>query len=53
MPYFHIGVSADNSDNLLIKYLQGNIANVFMYNKALSATEITQNYNALKTRYGL
>ena len=53
MPYFHIGVSTDNSEPPSIKYLQGNIANVFMYNKALSATEITQNYNALKTRYGL
>jgi hypothetical protein len=24
-----------------------------IYNRALSATEITQNYNALKSRFGL
>ena len=31
----------------------GNIANVSFYNRALSAAEITQNFNALKHRYGL
>ena len=31
----------------------GNIANVSIYNRALSATEIRQNYNATKTRFGL
>jgi hypothetical protein len=30
-----------------------NINNVSLYNRALSATEILQNYNATKTRYGL
>lgn len=30
-----------------------NIASFKVYNRALSATEITQNYNALKGRYGL
>ena len=29
----------------------GNIANVSFYNRALSASEITQNYNALKNRF--
>ena len=29
------------------------IGNFMMYNRALSASEITQNYNALKSRYGL
>jgi len=29
----------------------GNIANVSFYNRALSSTEITQNYNALKNRF--
>jgi hypothetical protein len=29
----------------------GNIAQVSVYNRALSATEIAQNYNALKSRY--
>jgi len=31
----------------------GNISQVLMYNRAISAAEITQNYNALKDRYGL
>ena len=33
--------------------LRGNIANVQIYNRALSTIEITQNYNATKTRFGL
>lgn len=31
----------------------GNLSNVVMYNKALSATEVLQNYNATKGRYRL
>ena len=34
-------------------YTDCNISQVSMYNKALSATEILQNYNATKRRYGL
>jgi hypothetical protein len=33
--------------------LNGNIANAQVYNRALSATEIAQNYNALKSRFNL
>jgi len=33
--------------------LDGNIYNVLMYNRALSATEVLQNYNAQKGRFGL
>lgn len=33
--------------------LRGNIANVQIYNRALSATEILQNYNAQKSRFNL
>jgi hypothetical protein len=32
-------------------FITGNISQVSIYNRALSATEITQNYNALKSRY--
>ena len=35
------------------EYWNGNIAQVSIYNRALTATEIAQNYNALKGRYGL
>ena len=34
-------------------YLTGKIPFARLYNKALSSTEILQNYNALKGRYGL
>ena len=33
--------------------LRGNIANVQIYNRALSTIEITQNFDATKARYGL
>ena len=31
----------------------GNISQVLMYNRAITSTEATINYNAIKTRYGL
>jgi len=34
-------------------YFSGNIAQVSIYNRALTADEILQNYNALKGRFGL
>jgi hypothetical protein len=34
-------------------YLSGSIANAAYYNRALSAQEVLQNYNALKGRFGL
>ena len=34
-------------------YYPGKIANALFYNRVLSATEVTQNYNAQKSRYGL
>ena len=33
--------------------IQGNLSNMSIYNRALSATEVLQNYNALKSRFGL
>ena len=45
---FVIGSNGGNSE-----FLNGNIAQVQVYSRALSSTEILQNYNALKTRYGL
>jgi hypothetical protein len=35
------------------RYFKGNIAISLLYNRALSETEITQNYNAVKSRFGL
>jgi hypothetical protein len=34
-------------------YWKGNIANTQIYNRALSAQEVLQNYNATKGRFGL
>jgi hypothetical protein len=35
------------------EYLNGNIGNTQIYNRALTQSEITQNYNATKSRFGL
>ena len=34
-------------------YYSGNISSMLLYNRVLSTTEITQNYNTHKSRYGL
>jgi hypothetical protein len=39
--------------SVLAGYYDGNIAQVSIYNRALSSSEILQNYNATKTRFGL
>jgi hypothetical protein len=36
----------------LIELFPGNISNVQIYNRVLSATEVLQNYNATKSRFG-
>ena len=35
------------------EYLNGRISNAQLYNRALSVTELTQNFNALRGRYGI
>lgn len=35
------------------RYFKGNISNIKIYNRSLSASEVLQNYNATKARYGL
>jgi hypothetical protein len=35
------------------QYINANVATSYVYNRALSATEIDQNYNATKSRFGL
>jgi hypothetical protein len=39
--------------NKTTAYLQGNIYNTQIYNRALTQAEVTQNYNALKSRFAL
>jgi len=43
-------IGASTSDG---RYSNGKIANAQIYNKELSSTEVAQNYNALKGRFGL
>ena len=43
-----VGSRADRFTNML-----GSIANVGLYNRALSASEITQNFNTLRHRYNI
>lgn len=45
---YALGARADN-----IWYVNGNIAQASIYNRVLSATEVSQNYNAIKSRFGL
>jgi hypothetical protein len=35
------------------EYFNGTISDVKFYNRALSATEVQQNFNALRGRYGI
>lgn len=46
---------ANNANNYVgaNESFQGNIVNTLIYNRALSTTEVLQNYNATKTRFGL
>ena len=41
-----------NLSGAFASYLSGNISNVQIYNRALSAAEVLQNYNATKSRFG-
>ena len=40
-------------DSLSSSYFNGNISQVQIYNRALSAAEISQNFNALRSRFGI
>jgi hypothetical protein len=40
-------------DPIAGRYMSANYGTVMIYNRALSATEVLQNYNATKTRFGL
>jgi len=48
LPSISIGSGFDSG-----RYFKGNIASTLIYNRALTATEVLQNYNATKTRFGL
>jgi hypothetical protein len=50
---FNIGVSDHPPVRNTQGYFNGKISNVYIYNRALSADEVLQNYNAQKGRFGL
>jgi hypothetical protein len=49
---FLIGAEPGETTEVDGSYWNGNISQVSVYNRALSATEISQNYNAVKSRFG-
>ena len=49
----YLGTDTDGGSFITGNYLEGKISNFKLYNRALSASEILQNYNALKSRFGL
>ena len=48
-----ISIASQFFNNAYLNYFAGTIHNIQIYNRALSATEILQNYNAQKSRFGL
>ena len=49
----YVGSYASDTGLSPIFFFNGNIAQTSIYNRALSQTEILQNYNSTKTRFGL
>jgi hypothetical protein len=50
----HVNQSVQvTTDGNATQCMAGKIAQITIYNRALSSTEVTQNYNALRGRYGL
>jgi hypothetical protein len=47
------GATTIGKDDFISRYFYGSVALTRLYNRALSQAEITQNYNATKTRFGL
>jgi hypothetical protein len=48
-----LAIGARNLEGNISSYFNGDIANVQIYNRALSAQEIQQNFNAQRSRFGL
>lgn len=46
----YVGYGRDGTFNI---YFNGSIANTLVYNRVLSSVEISQNYNAVRERFGL
>ena len=51
--YYFIGAGSAGGRSLGTNYYNGNISNFLFYNRALTAAEVLQNYNATKSRFNL
>lgn len=51
--FLYIGSYGDITGQSPTLFFNGNIANALIYNRALTATEVLQNYNATRGRFGL
>jgi len=49
----NIAIFGEYLGGLLTRYFNGRISQTSIYNRDLSASEVLQNYNATKTRFGL
>ena len=52
-PNLTVNFRIGSSERTNGEFWNGNISNAIWYNRALTATEVTQNYNATKGRFGL
>jgi hypothetical protein len=50
---FYIGSYGSSDGQSPLYFFKGNIGQALIYNRGLTATEVTNNFNALKTRFGL
>ena len=51
--YITLGASFDGTNSIANGTFNGKIATFLVYNRALSASEVLQNYDATRTRFGL
>ena len=51
--FLYIGSYADITGQSPALFFNGSIANTLIYNRALSASEISQNFNATRARFGI
>ena len=51
--YITLGASFDGSINIPTGTFNGKIASFSIYNRALTATEVLQNFSAIRTRFGV
>jgi hypothetical protein len=49
----HASIGAHSNNGTYTQFFNGNLSALTTYNRAISATEVLQNYNATKARFGL